>query len=286
MEIPAFTHRADPAAVVDAIHRVGCAVVNQLVDPSTLRRLHAELDPHLSRAPTSLGTFTGRRTRRTARLIAKSAAVRPLATQPLLQACIRALFAGECYHHQLAMTQALRIEPGERAQSLHRDDSTFPFKHPSPPSFINTLWALTDFTRDNGATRVVLGSHRWDDMQRPAEAQAQAVEMKAGSVLLFDGALYHGGGANRTTAGRDAMILGYSLGWLRAEEPQLVAVPREIARTLSDELLDLMGYRTHGYLGYYEGHHPRVLLQDQVPERLPAVDLYTPDLEALSIRRR
>ena len=110
--------------------------------------------------------------------------------------------------------------------------------------------------------------------------------MPRGSVLIMDGALYHGGGANLSSGPRTAAILGYSLGWLRPSENPQLAVPPHIAKDLQAELQDLLGYRTHGFLGNFEGTQPKATFFDPVPEVLAAEDLYGAELEALRVRRR
>jgi ectoine hydroxylase-related dioxygenase (phytanoyl-CoA dioxygenase family) len=115
----------------------------------------------------------------------------------------------------------------------------------------NTMWALTDFTEENGATRVIPGSNRWADKLRPAYEDTEPAEMRAGSVLLYTGSVYHGGGANRSDHVRKGINITYCLGWRRLEENQYLAVPQDVARTLDEELLRLMGYGRGAYaLGY------------------------------------
>jgi ectoine hydroxylase-related dioxygenase (phytanoyl-CoA dioxygenase family) len=220
------------------------------------------------------------------RLVWKVPACHDLILSPVIQNTVATLFRGEAYHHQLHFTEAVCIEPGESAQSLHRDDGTYPFRHPCPPSVINTIFAVDDFTPANGATRVIVGSHLWDDNRKPRQDEAVTAEMVAGSVLLMDGALYHGGGSNLSADARTALLLAYSLAWLRpAENPQL-AVPPRYAQSLPAQLRDLLGYRSHGFLGAFEGTQPSAIWRHPVNSHLAAEDLYGPELEALGIRRR
>lgn len=283
--IPRFSADATVSEIVWAVRDVGCAIVERYLVEATDHAL-GELTPYLNRVPVSRGPFTGLRTRRTMRLVVKSLATHEMILNDTLQKSLSELFRGEAFHHQLHLTEAVRIEPGEAAQSLHRDDGTFPFRHPSPPNTINTIWALDDFTVENGATRVIPYSHLWDDDRRPREHEAQPAVMPRGSVLIMDGALYHGGGANLSATPRTAAILAYSLAWLRPLENPQLAVPPHIAKNLQAELQDLLGYRTHGFLGNYEGNQPKATFFDPVPEVLPAEDLYGSDLEALRVRRR
>jgi ectoine hydroxylase-related dioxygenase (phytanoyl-CoA dioxygenase family) len=138
---------------------------------------------------------------------------------------------------------------------VHRDQWAFDF-FPFPKGHevsCNTLWAITDFTEENGATRVIPGSHLFDDRLELKTEDTIPAEMEKGSVLLYSGSLYHGAGANRSSATRMGINLTYSASWLRQEENQYLAVPLEVARTLPVELLRLMGYARGAYaLGYVD----------------------------------
>lgn len=274
--VPRLCRNATSLEVTRAVHASGCAVIEDLVPAATMQAVADELDAALNRVPYCEGSFTGRRTKRVARLVARSATCRGLLMHELVLESVGALLAGECYDFQVHATSAVRIDPGEHAQSLHRDDGVYPFRHPTRPCHINTIWAVDDFTASNGATRVVPGSHAFDDTTKPAASSAQPVEMRRGSVLVFDAALYHGGGANVSNASRTAVILGYTLGWLRQEENQYLAVPPKLAATLPRRLQRLLGYTTHGFLGSFEGQDPAVALAPDIPDVLPFRDLYGP----------
>lgn len=284
--VPRLSSTATRLEVARAVSAAGCAVIEDLVPTGTMQAVARELDDALNRVPYCEGSFTGHRTKRVARLVARSVTCRDLLMHELVLESVGALLAGECYDFQVHATSAVRIDPGEQAQSLHRDDGVYPFRHPTRPCHINTIWAVDDFTTENGATRVVPGSHGFDDIAKPAASDAQAVEMRRGSVLIFDAALYHGGGANLSSGSRTAVILGYTLGWLRQEENQYLAVPPKLAATLPRPLQRLLGYTNHGFLGTFEGQDPVVALAPEVPDVLPFRDLYGAELEALEIRRR
>jgi ectoine hydroxylase-related dioxygenase (phytanoyl-CoA dioxygenase family) len=149
----------------------------------------------------------------------------------------------------------IAIGPGETSQAIHRDQWAFDF-FPFPSGYevqCNTLWAMTDFTERNGATRVIPGSHRLADRLEFTQDDTEPAEMEQGSVLLYTGALYHGGGANRSDAVRLGLNITYNLAWLRQEENQYLSVPREIACELPESLLRLMGYAQGAYaLGYVD----------------------------------
>jgi ectoine hydroxylase-related dioxygenase (phytanoyl-CoA dioxygenase family) len=207
-------------------------------------------------ARTAFGTdgFAGYRTKRTGGLIARSAACRELVMNPLVLGAVKQLLA-DATSFQLHLTQVIAIGPGEPAQAVHRDQWGFDF-YPFPKGYevqCNTIWAMTDFSEENGATRVIPGSHLHADRIEYKESDTEPAEMEQGSVVFYSGALYHGGGGNRSTGTRMGINLTYARSWLRQEENQYLSVPHEIARELPDDLLRLMGYARGAYaLGYVD----------------------------------
>jgi hypothetical protein len=240
-------------AVAKAIAEDGGAIVDDLVDPEVFDRMDAELAPYYEATPYG-DDFSGHQTRRTGGLVARSPAARELVVHPLVRAAVGEVL-GHARNFQLHLTQVISIEPGQPAQYVHRDQWAFDF-FTFPAGYevtCNTIWAMTDFTEVNGATRVIPGSHRFDDKLTFGEPDTVPAEMTRGSVLLYSGSLYHGGGANRSDAPRNGANITYALGWLRQEENQYLTVPPEIARTLDDDLLRLMGYAHGAYaLGYVD----------------------------------
>ncbi len=254
MPIPRLTASASGADVAAALAAEGCAVVERLVPPALLDRARTELAPWLDATPVGTDDFSGRRTRRTGGLIARSATCRDVVMHPLVLDAVRAVL-----HHatsvQLHLTQVIAIGPGEPAQQIHRDQWAFDF-FPFPADYdvqCNTIWAMTDFTEANGATRLVPGSHTREDRLQFTAADTVAAEMPAGSVLFYTGKLYHGGGANRSDAVRYGLNITYAVSWVRQEENQYLSCPADIARTLPEPLLRLMGYARGAYaLGYVD----------------------------------
>lgn len=238
--------------VARALADAGCAVVERLVAPGLLERMVGELAPYVAATPYGPDDFTGRRTRRTGALIARSPAVRELVMHPVVLGTVGSVLR-HATSFQLHLTQLIEVGPGEPAQPVHRDQWAFDF-FPFPAGYevqCNTLWAVDDFTERNGATRLVPGSHRAEDRLTFDAADTVAAEMPAGSVLFYTGALYHGAGANRSEAVRRGLNITYNVSWLRQEENQYLAVPPEVARTLPEPLLRLMGYARGAYaLGY------------------------------------
>ncbi len=241
--------------------RDGCAIVDGLASPSQRERFEREIHPHLQATPLGSDGFAGRRTRRTGGLIARSETARAWVQHPLVLGTVGAVL-GHATNHQLHLTQVIAIGPGESAQPIHRDQWAFDF-FPFPDGYevqCNTLWALTDFDEENGATRVIPGSHRHADRLEYRLEDTEPAEMRAGSVLFYTGALYHGGGANRSDRVRIGVNLTYVVGFLRQEENQYLSVPPEVARELPEPLLRLMGYARGAYaLGYIDDARDPIL---------------------------
>jgi ectoine hydroxylase-related dioxygenase (phytanoyl-CoA dioxygenase family) len=249
--------------LVALLERDGAVVIRGLASPAQMEQVRAELAPWLAlpldQSPLGNDRFKGMKTLRTSSLVARSAGCRALALSPPILEILDRVLGPQCAAYQLSWTQAIRIGPGEVAQVPHRDTNMYPFARPGPECFVNTIWALTPFTADNGGTRVYPGSHGWDDSRTPTPADpCVSVEMSPGSVLVYYGSVYHGGGANQTS-GEDRIGIGlaYTLGWLRQEENQYLACPVELARTFSPELQRLLGYQGHfPFLGWHEGADP------------------------------
>ncbi|HEY1446784.1 MAG TPA: phytanoyl-CoA dioxygenase family protein [Acidimicrobiales bacterium] len=254
MPIVRLSSEAGPDEVAAAVVRDGAVIVEDVAEPALLDRVEAELRPFLDATPTGPDDFSGNLTRRTGSLIARSAACRDLVMDPLTLGAAR-VFLGHATNIQLHLTQAIAIGPGETAQPIHRDQWAFDF-FPFPAGYdvqCNTIWALTDFTEENGATRVVIGSNAIEDRRSFGPDDTEPAEMPRGSVLVYSGSVYHGGGANRSIATRIGLNITYAVAWLRQEENQYLSVPREVAETLPVDLLRLMGYDRGAYaLGYID----------------------------------
>ncbi len=165
---------------------------------------------------------------------------------------------------------SIAIDPGETAQPIHADDQLIPIPKPHPPVVCNTMWALTDFTEANGATRLVPGSHLWDhDPNYGQPYPSVPAEMRAGSVLIWHGSLWHGGGANETGERRVGIAMNYCAGYVRQQENQQLGIPRDIARGFPKRLRELVGYSVYnGLIGHIDKHDPADLLEAAIPDRL------------------
>jgi ectoine hydroxylase-related dioxygenase (phytanoyl-CoA dioxygenase family) len=280
-----------PAAdIATHIQQHGYAIVDDVVDTVLLDRLDREIEPFVTASAHGRDVYDGRHTRRTGALIARSLAARELVMHPVVLDAVRA-FLSHVTAVQLHLTQLISIEPGETAQKLHRDQMAFDF-YPFPPDYhvqCNTMWALTDFTAENGATHIVSGSSAVSDAAAASLTHYQA-EMRRGSVLFYDGKVLHGGGANRSTGVRRGVNITYAVGWVRQEENQFLACPPEIARTLDDDLLRLMGYQQGafalGYVGdqqdplsYLRGQDGKVKVIGDIAEQHAYARAFVRDLE-------
>jgi ectoine hydroxylase-related dioxygenase (phytanoyl-CoA dioxygenase family) len=254
MSLKHFPASVSGDEVAAALTQDGAAIVDRVVAPEVMDKVDDELRPYIDRTPLGPDDFAGRRTRRTGGLIARSETCRDLVMNSLVLAATRKLLA-HATTFQLHLTQVIAIGPGEPAQQIHRDQWAFDFfKFPKGYEVqCNTIWAMTDFTERNGATRLVPGSNQFEDGLQFKEEDTIAAEMTKGSVLFYTGSIYHGGGANRSNETRCGINITYNLSWLRQEENQYLAVPLEIARTLPVELLRVMGYSRGAYaLGYVD----------------------------------
>ncbi|MDP1792760.1 MAG: phytanoyl-CoA dioxygenase family protein [Acidimicrobiales bacterium] len=241
--------------IAEALRRDGAVIVDDVLDAATLDALRAEVAPCLAATAPGDDDFTGRNTRRFGALIERTPTARQLVTHRLINDATRLLLDGATVY-QLHLTQAICIGPNSPAQGIHRDEWAFDF-FAFPRGFevqCNTIWALTDFTEANGATRVVVGSNHDAAPAAYEEKDSVAAEMRAGSVVVYTGSVYHGGGANRTDdETRIGLNITYNRGWLRQEENQYLAVSRECAATLDEDLLRLMGYQKGAFaLGYID----------------------------------
>jgi len=238
--------------LVQAIREDGALVIDDLISRAKVDAVMGELRPYMDATPVGRDSFTGFQTTRTGALVARSPQTRDLVMDPLILAACDAFLLPACDRYQLHLTQIIRIGPGQPAQVLHRDKLAWGGFLKGVEPQLNTIWAMTDFTRENGATVVVPGSAGWEDGRRAAPDELAYAEMTAGSVLLYSGSVIHGGGENRTAQDRVGLNLTYCLGWLRQEENQYLSCPPEIARTLEPALQALLGYSLGSYaLGYF-----------------------------------
>jgi ectoine hydroxylase-related dioxygenase (phytanoyl-CoA dioxygenase family) len=249
-----FPATVTPDEVAAELARSGALIIDNLVEPEVMDRVVEEMSPHIEATSAGGNDFRGRNTRRTGALIARSATARELVQHPTILGTADIVLS-HSPTYQINLTQIISVGSGEPAQKIHRDHWTFgDFPFPEGQDVqCSTIWALDDFTDENGATRLVPGSNHAGNRINFAQRDSIPAAMNKGSVLVYTGSVYHGGGSNTTTETRRGLNLTYIVGWLRQEENQYLATPPEVARTLPPDLLRLMGYQECGAaLGYVD----------------------------------
>ncbi len=244
--------------VAQRLVRDGYVVVSGMMADADLEAARADLGRVLAATRTGRNAFEGFSTQRIYALFAKTRTFDQAAIHPLLLEVLDQVLG----HYQLSAPVGIRIGPGEKAQVLHTDDMIYPMPRPHPPVVVNTMWPLDEFTAENGATRLVPGSHDWEPGRRPAAGDAvSTATMSPGSAMFYLGSLWHGGGENKTGRPRLGVILEYAAGWLRQQENHCLAVPRATVRQLPERLAELLGYNIYPpFVGYVDGSHPRKVL--------------------------
>ncbi|HPG24832.1 MAG: phytanoyl-CoA dioxygenase family protein [Spirochaetaceae bacterium] len=252
-------------AYAAAIEERGYVVAENVIPRSTVESLTATIDRLLVDLDVPFGdnAFLGRHTRRIFNLLARDPVFRSIPIHPGTLPVIERVLDDQCL---LSSLTAAEMNPGQEAQALHSDDASHRLQRPGPPSVAVAIWALTDFTRENGGTRLVPGSHRFDrPPRRGDDPETVSIEMSAGSVLLYNASLWHGGGANRSSARRIAIVCNYCAGYLRQEECQLLAIPRAQVEEFEPRLRRLIGYSTYrGLLGHIDGESPESLIDPTI----------------------
>jgi ectoine hydroxylase-related dioxygenase (phytanoyl-CoA dioxygenase family) len=245
------------------IERDGYTILERVVDPDLVRALSddlARLERFYDIKPSD-NDFEGASTVRIYNLLALGKLYEAVPVHPNVLPVVEAVLDPGCLVSSLS---SIGIGPGETAQPIHADDQLIPLTKPHVPTVCNTMWALTDFTEANGATRVIPGSHLRDhNPDYGAPYDSVAAEMPAGSVLVWHGSLWHGGGANTTEERRVGIAMNYCAGWIRQQENQQLGIPREIAAGFSERLRQLCGYAVYnGLIGHIDKHNPAEMLGD------------------------
>jgi ectoine hydroxylase-related dioxygenase (phytanoyl-CoA dioxygenase family) len=242
-----------------ALDEAGCLVVHGMAGADATAAVRAELADHMTAARVAddkPGDFYPGNTRRVVALMHRSPTVRELMMHPTVEQLSDRHLLANCNKWQLNVTAALEVGPGARDQILHREEDLFPyFALPRPNLILATMWAIADFTVENGGTQLVPGSHRWDADRIAEPDEVVRAEMPAGSVLFWLGGTLHGAGANSTDDDwRYGIVLTYTLGWLRQEENQHVSMPLADALALPDAMRSRLGFDTdyEGSLGFYD----------------------------------
>ena len=246
---------------IDRIARDGYTIVEDAIDPELRRSLLGALDGlerELEVVPAD-NEFEGRRTVRIYNLLARGEVFGQVPVHPVVLPIVEGVLDAGCLVSSLS---SIAIGPDESAQPIHADDQLMPLAKPHVPTVCNTMWALTDFTEANGATRIMPGTHLADcspDFGRSYDSIA--AEMAAGSVLVWHGSLWHGGGANTTTERRVGLAMNYCAGWIRQQENQQLGIPLDTVRAFEPRLQELCGFSVYnGLIGHIDKHSPAKVL--------------------------
>lgn len=236
----------------------GYLLFPSVLSAEELARVRAPLDLRLSATPDGRNAFEGRKTRRAYGLLADAPETALLAEHPRIVSLADRLLGP---NYLLSAFLAIDIGPDEAAQPWHYDDGFYRVPRPRPAYSVSAIWALDAFTDDNGATELIPGSHLWADEEPSAEPRdAVRAAAPAGSLLLFSGALWHRGGANRSSGRRLAVSPQYCEAWCRQQE-NMIASTGAAAAALSPRLQAMLGYSIHPpFMGHVRGMHPLRLI--------------------------
>ncbi|MBP6014374.1 MAG: phytanoyl-CoA dioxygenase family protein [Alphaproteobacteria bacterium] len=250
----------DKAAHVARIRRDGYTIVENAIEPgligelnAALQRLERELD-----AKPAMNGFEGHKTVRIYNLLAFGAPFTSVPVHASVLPIVEEILDPGCLVSSLS---SIAIDAGEIAQPIHADDMVMPLAKPHIPVVCNSMWALTDFTDANGATRLVPGSHVKDNPVYGGTYDTIPAEMRQGSVLIWDGALWHGGGANQTDKRRMGIAMNYCAGFIRQQENQQLGLKPSLVKTFSPRLQELIGYGVYrGLIGHIDKKSPAQVL--------------------------
>jgi ectoine hydroxylase-related dioxygenase (phytanoyl-CoA dioxygenase family) len=259
---------ASVQAHVDEIAARGWTVIDGAIDMDLADSLVADLDRlerELEVRPAD-NSFEGRSTLRVYNLLARRDIWWQVPVHPAVLPVVEGVLDAGCLVSSLS---SINIGPGETAQPIHADDQLIPLPKPHPATVCNTMWALTDFTEDNGATRVISGTHLADDSPVFGDPyESEPAVMRRGSVLVWHGSLWHGGGANNTGERRIGVAMNYCAGYIRQQENQQLGVPLDMVARMPGRLRELVGYSIYnGLIGHIDKRNPaKVLLGPDAPE--------------------
>jgi len=251
---------------VERIRRDGYTIVEDAIEPALCQALADDLhrlERELGVKPAG-NAFEGAHTVRIYNLLARGKVYERIPVHPNVLPIVEGVLDAGCLVSSLS---SIAIDPGERAQPIHADDQLLPLPKPHVATVCNTMWALTDFTEANGATRLVPGSHLDDHSPEfGGEYPSIAAEMRRGSVLVWHGSLWHGGGANRTAARRLGIAMNYCAGWIRQQENQQLGIPLDVVRGFEPRLRELCGFGIYsGLVGHIDKRAPAEVVLGERP---------------------
>ncbi|MFT5259184.1 MAG: ectoine hydroxylase-related dioxygenase (phytanoyl-CoA dioxygenase family) [Saprospiraceae bacterium] len=248
MPLQYFDKNTPIESIRAALRRDGAVVVSHLAEAELVDAVASELRPKFDEAALETkSAFDGSRTNRNNCVLRAAPSAAALVEHDMLIALANEVLLPHCATYQVGSMTAIEILPGESAQALHRDDSLYPMELAGIELQFGVMWALNDFTEENGATRVIPNSHRFlRSWHLPDLSAWESAAMPKGSALFYMGSTWHGGGKNSSNEPRAGLINTYSLGWLRQESNQYFETPPEVAVDFSPRLRALLGYTAHG----------------------------------------
>ena len=253
-------NQSDRQSHVARVRREGFTIVENAIEPELVDELNKallRLERALDAKPAMNG-FEGHKTVRIYNLLAYGRLFEAVPVHANVLPVIDEILDSGCLISSLS---SIAIDPGEIAQPIHADDMVIPLAKPHIPIVCNSMWALTDFTEANGATRLVPGSHVKDNPVYGGTYESIPAEMKKGSVLIWDGSLWHGGGANSTDQRRTGVAMNYCAGFIRQQENQQLGLKPELVKTFSPRLQELVGYGVYrGLIGHIDKKSPAQVL--------------------------
>lgn len=263
MKLQRFDSTVSSKSLIAALEADGGVVLENVLSEEQLDMLTFDSESQLRQTPSCEGYFFGFKTQRVATMVAKSKVCQEMALNPTVLEVMDHFLLPHCSQYQLNLSQLISIAPGERQQIIHADDPMYPFDNPaSMQVMLNVMWAIDDFTDENGATHIAPGSHLWERGREPEEDEVIQASMKKGSCFIWLGTTFHGGGANKTMLPRRGVVMSYNLGWLRAVENYYLSVPLDTVKTYPKRLQELLGYFVHmPNLNTVEGRDPMELLE-------------------------
>jgi ectoine hydroxylase-related dioxygenase (phytanoyl-CoA dioxygenase family) len=236
----------------------GYVIFESLLSQREIEQVREGILPLLG--PQGRNNFEGERTQRVYAVLAKTRTCDFLVEHPRVLEVLNRLLLP---NYLLSQLQVINILPGESPQTLHYDDGFYPVPRPRKPLSAATIWAIDDFTADNGATVVLPKSHTWGNEVPTESAERVPMAMPAGSVVLLLGTLWHGGGANRTDKPRLAVSAQYTEPWTRTQENMFLAVPKEQVLPRSEAMKRMLGYSIHPpFIGMVDGQSPLRILEE------------------------
>jgi len=272
----------DHQHIVETIQDRGYFIIENLLPDETIQAARDILDPIFASQRTGRNQFEGFKTQRIYSLPKYGPALWPFFSHPDVLKIIRPLLWDDCL---ITAALAANVLPGEQPQAFHLDDGFYPIPRPRPAFSVGAIWAMDDFTAENGATELIPYSHKWaegetpegvltlddaftrhepgtdDGWHSPANAEIVKAEMPRGSVLIFLGNLWHRAGGNVSGGSRLGLFPQYCASWARTQENFFLSIPREIVAQMPEVMQKLLGYNIHPpFMGHAGGYHPQKIL--------------------------